>query len=99
MNKCNYCTNRILNNAIEPVGFTIFIRPWCPYSQNALRILNNMKVPYICYNLDHISCANIETALKRKVVAKNKKFTVPQIFYDGKYIGGHDDLVKMLNNN
>lgn len=94
MKKCNQCQQNIFKNSIKSKGFTIYIRPWCMYSQNALKMLNNIGAPYTCYNLDHPTCKHLEESLR--VQLKPKRLTVPQVFFNGKYIGGHDDLQKYL---
>lgn len=96
MNTCHYCSTKILQNSLESNGYTIFIKPGCPYSKNALKMLNSINATYTCYNLEHVSCYQLHEALKQLLTKKGKRFTVPQIYFNAKYIGGRDDLYKFL---
>ena len=63
-------------------------KPGCPYCVKATKILEDKG-----YEIDERKIGfgwNREQLLEAVPNAK----TVPQIFLDGEYIGGHDDLVK-----
>ena len=64
----------------------------CPYCMNAKELLKSKGVQYQEILVDK----NPEQ--KAEMLAKsNGRRTVPQIFIDGKHIGGFDDLEKLQN--
>ncbi|MBF0347617.1 MAG: glutaredoxin 3 [Magnetococcales bacterium] len=62
----------------------------CPYCIRAKMLLDKKKVPYEEINLTHFPERRDEM-LKRA----NGKKTVPQIFINGKHIGGCDDMYEL----
>lgn len=69
----------------------IWSKPGCPYCVKAEKLLQLKG-----YEIDERKIGfgwNREQLFEAVPNAK----TVPQIFLDGVYIGGHDDLVKYLN--
>lgn len=65
----------------------------CPYCVNAKQLLQSKGVEYeeILVDKDIIK--------REEMLAKsNGRRTVPQIFIDGKHIGGYDDLKKLQDN-
>ena len=60
----------------------------CPYCQKALALLNAKGIEYSQIKLDGDEAAREEMS---KNTIDNRK-SVPQIFLDGKNIGGCDDL-------
>jgi glutaredoxin 3 len=65
----------------------IYISPFCGYCSRAKRLLSQKGVDYIDYDV-------IEDSSKRDEMVQRAggRMTVPQIFIDGKHIGGSDDL-------
>jgi glutaredoxin 3 len=68
---------------------TIYTKFYCPYCERALALLDAKGA----------NVTNIEAASKPEVRAKMNELsgrnTFPQIFIDGKHIGGCDDLVAL----
>lgn len=60
----------------------------CPYCKKAKALLDEKGVTYTEYALDGDEVAREKMAQERS----NGRKSVPQIFIDGKHIGGCDDL-------
>ena len=65
----------------------IYTTPYCPYCQAAKQFLKEKKVTF-----DEIDVSR-DDAMREKLIQMSGQQTVPQIFVDGKSIGGYDDLV------
>jgi glutaredoxin 3 len=65
----------------------IYSSQFCGYCSRAKRLLSQKGVDYIDYDV-------IEDTSKRDEMVQRAggRMTVPQIFIDGKHIGGSDDL-------
>jgi glutaredoxin 3 len=67
----------------------IYSKVGCPYCQRAMALLDSKNV----------TVTNIEAASKPEVRAKMNELsgrnTFPQIFIDGKHIGGCDDIMAL----
>ncbi len=67
----------------------IYTQPWCPYCSRALNLLRKKGVQYREINAPH------GTAERAESEARSGSSTVPQVFIDGRAIGGCDDLVAL----
>jgi glutaredoxin 3 len=65
----------------------IYSSPFCGYCSRAKRLLSQKGVDYIEYDV-------IEDSGKRDEMIQRAggRMTVPQIFIDGKHVGGSDEL-------
>ncbi|PQJ89393.1 glutaredoxin domain-containing protein [Aliivibrio sifiae] len=70
----------------------IFSKTVCPFCVKAKAILDDKNIAYKVFTLDvDLSKEEMVALIQEKEgIVVN---TVPQIYLDGKYIGGHDDLV------
>lgn len=65
----------------------IYTKPSCPYCSRAKLLFKQKDVPYKEINIQG------NDALRAEMVAKSGgRTTVPQIFINGKHIGGCDDM-------
>ncbi|MEI2804487.1 glutaredoxin 3 [Albidovulum sp.] len=64
----------------------IYTTPWCPYCVAAKRLLETKGAPY-----QETDVAR-DPAMRVEMVQRAGRHTVPQIFIDGRHIGGCDDL-------
>jgi len=69
-----------------PAHVRIVTRQYCGYCTAALRLLDEKGVAY-----DHVDATGND-ALRAEVAQRSKRSTVPQIFINGKPVGGYDDL-------
>lgn len=65
----------------------IYSGPYCPYCIRAKALLNRKGLPYVEYDV-HADPKKREEMLRRSKGAR----TIPQIFIDGRHIGGCDEL-------
>lgn len=68
----------------------IYTQPWCPYCARAVSLLNGKGVTFREIDAPHGS-AERQEAIRRS----GGRTTVPQIFIDGRHIGGCDELVAL----
>lgn len=64
----------------------VYTTDYCPYCVRAKNLLRHKGVAF-----DEINVGD-DDALREKMVAESGRRTVPQIFIDGKPIGGFDEL-------
>ena len=68
----------------------IYTKPYCPYCARAKRLLESKAVPYEEYEIGR-DVGRRNEMLQRAM----GRHTVPQIFIDGRHIGGSDDLAAL----
>lgn len=68
----------------------IYTQPWCPYCARAMRILDGKGVAY-----REIDAPNGSAAREESVRRSGGVTSVPQIFVDGKLVGGCDILMSL----
>lgn len=66
---------------------TIYTKSWCPYCTAAKRLLNEKGVEFTEIDIEAKPEARAEMIQKA-----GGRTTVPQIFIDGRHVGGCDDL-------
>lgn len=68
---------------------TIYTKPFCPYCVRAMDLLEKKGVAF----------TEIEAAFdperKREMVERSGRSTFPQIFVNGRHIGGCDDMMAL----
>jgi glutaredoxin len=101
MNKISYSPAQISDLISSFDGFVIVYRSSCPYSQNAVHALEKSGQPLQKFELSQIDASNPkETMINqfKKTISTfpSSHFTVPMIFYKGKFIGGYDQLKSYL---
>lgn len=68
----------------------IYTQPWCPFCARAVNLLTRKGVPFREIDAPHGTEARQEAARR-----SGGRTTVPQIFIDGRHIGGCDDLMAL----
>jgi glutaredoxin 3 len=68
-------------------SITIYTKSWCPYCAAAKELLGNKGAAFTEIDIEKTPEARAEMIQKA-----NGRTTVPQIFIDGKHVGGCDDL-------
>ncbi len=68
----------------------IYTQPWCPYCARAIHLLTSKGVEFHEINAPHGSHEREESARR-----SGGRTSVPQIFIDGRHIGGCDDLLAL----
>ena len=69
-----------------PAQVTIYTRRWCGYCFAAERLLRKKGVAF-----ENIDCTG-DSAKREWLAQVTGRTTVPQVFIDGKAIGGYDDM-------
>ena len=64
----------------------IYTTPTCPYCVKAKKLLDSKGVQYEEINVD------TDEVKYQEMIKRSGRKTVPEIFIDGKFIGGCDDL-------
>lgn len=64
----------------------VYSKPACPYCDRAKALLDKKKVSYQEIRVD------LDEAALQTMIEKSGRRTVPQIFINGKAVGGFDDL-------
>ena len=70
----------------------MYSKTTCPYCHRAERVLRERGV--MDANLDLIQI-DIDRSRRDEMIRRANRSTVPQIFIDGKHIGGCDDLLAL----
>lgn len=70
----------------------VFWRPSCPFCTMAKDLLDSKGVVHASYNIWEDATAKEDLYARKPDVR-----TVPQIFIDGRHIGGYDDLQALEN--
>lgn len=65
----------------------IYFKNWCPYSQRALAFLTSKGVDFKAIDL-----TDDADGPEQQMRERSGRTSVPQIFIDGKHIGGYDDI-------
>ena len=64
----------------------IYYKTWCPYSQAALKLLDDLGVAYT--GIDVTS----DPVREAEMIRRSDSTFVPEIFIDGELIGGYTEL-------
>ena len=67
----------------------VYTTPSCPYCVQAKRLLQARHIPFTEIDLA------ADAALRADIMTRTGRRTVPQIFIDGRSIGGYDELSTM----
>ena len=68
----------------------IYTTPYCPYCVAAKKLLTSKKVAF-----EEIDVSDDDALRAKLVKMSGGRETVPQIFADGKSIGGYDELARL----
>lgn len=71
----------------------IYTKDWCGYCRAAVQLLEKFKVPY-----EEIDVTHDMTLYDEMLEKAEGRTSVPQIFIDGKGIGGYTELCQMAQN-
>ena len=68
----------------------IYTQPWCPYCERAMHLLTSKGVPFQEIDAPQGSRARADARER-----SGGRTSAPQIFIDGRHIGGCDDLLAL----
>lgn len=72
-----------------PPHITLYTKGYCPYCHRAKALLDAKSVAYEEFDLTKLP------HLTDEMITRSGRTTVPQIFIDGRHIGGSDDLAAL----
>ncbi|XP_017218903.1 glutaredoxin-C3 [Daucus carota subsp. sativus] len=84
-----------VQNSIYSNKITVFSKSYCPYCLRTKRIFSELNEQPFVVELDHREDGNQIQDVLLDLVGRR---TVPQIFVNGKHIGGSDDLQNAVEN-
>ena len=67
----------------------VYTQPWCPYCARALALFQKKGIPVTEIDAPH------GTQARADATSRSGQTTMPQIFIDGRSIGGCDDLLAL----
>jgi glutaredoxin 3 len=70
-------------------AITMYATGWCPYCSRARALLERKGVSW------HEIDIEAEPARRAEMIARSGRRTVPQVFIDGRPVGGSDDLYEL----
>ena len=70
----------------QKANVEIYTWDHCPYCNKIIQLFDSKNIKYTRYRID-----GDESAREKMAVRANGRRTVPQVFIDGKHIGGCDD--------
>lgn len=74
-----------------------FYQPSCPYSMEAFGVLEKKYTKAKIQAIDVTDKkSQFNEFMNRQERSQGKRYTVPQIYIDGKYVGGCSDLKSLL---
>ena len=79
-----------MSGAVSLAKVEIYTKDWCPYCVRAKRLLDQLDAEVVDYPVDRGGETKSEM-----VQRAGGRTTVPQIFIDGRHIGGCDDLFEL----
>lgn len=86
-----------IDTLVEENKIMVFMKgnklmPQCGFSNNVVQILNKLGVPF--ETLDVLADQEIRQGIKEY----SNWPTIPQVYINGKFVGGSDILIEMYNN-
>ncbi len=67
----------------------VYTQPWCPYCSRAVTLLQKKGVAFQEIDAPH------GTPQRKEAIARSGQTSVPQVFIDGRHVGGCDDLMAL----
>ena len=74
---------------MSPPDVVLYVAGWCPYCQRARELLSKKGIQFREINVDD------DGQLRKEMIARSGRRTVPQIFIGEKHVGGCDDLLAL----
>ena len=71
---------------------TIYTKDYCPYCRAAKQLLHSKGVEFTEIDVE------FDAQKLDEMIQRSQRFTVPQVFFDDRHIGGYDDLVQFYSN-
>jgi len=69
----------------------IYTKEWCPYCRRAKAMLRSLDLEYTDYDITN------DEELHKEMIERSENKTIPQIFIDGRNLGGYDALIDEIS--
>jgi len=92
--------DKIIN--ADPDTYIVFFEYTCSYCKNAIHLLQQKNRKFKAYNLEKIGVKNLLRLFNnhKELIGFDPNYlTKPLIFINGKFLGGYDDLTKIISPN
>mmetsp|Transcript_23396 Transcript_23396/g.59159 ORF Transcript_23396/g.59159 Transcript_23396/m.59159 type:complete len:154 (-) Transcript_23396:233-694(-) len=84
----------LVDTAIKGSKVMVFSKTWCPFCIKAKKALDSVGAKYSVMELDdREDGGEIQDVFVELTGARS----VPRVFIDGKFVGGGDDIVRLMN--
>ena len=85
----------LVNTKIEENTVIVWSKSYCPFCVKAKKALDALEVPYEAIEIDRV---NEERLIQEALQDLSNQRTVPNVFVDGKHVGGCDDTLAEIAN-
>ena len=69
----------------------MFSKSWCPYSTKSKQLFKKLNLDFKVYEIDKENDGDLVHTILKEMTSQK---TVPNIFINGKHVGGNDELQK-----
>ncbi len=83
-------TYTITNGDSLMANTEIYFKSWCPFCQRALALLKSKGVEF-----EAIDITDGPALREQEMRDRSGRTSVPQIFVDGRHLGGYDDIAAL----
>eukprot|EP00096_Caligus_rogercresseyi_P014818 TRINITY_DN730_c0_g1_i2.p1 TRINITY_DN730_c0_g1~~TRINITY_DN730_c0_g1_i2.p1 ORF type:complete len:605 (+),score=119.83 TRINITY_DN730_c0_g1_i2:160-1974(+) len=80
-----------INKLVDDNVVTIFSKTTCPFCYKVKELFNSLNVKYLVIELDELENGS---DVQQRLADKTGQRTVPNVFINGKHLGGADDTLK-----
>lgn len=95
----NNVYSEFIDSKLTSNQIVVFSKLSCGYCTRAKSLLNELKLDYYSIELDrNEQCPRSDCQqLIENLIKQTKMRTVPQIFVNGKLVGGYSEMVQLVN--
>jgi len=96
-----------IRSQVTSAKVVIFSKSYCPYCQSAKSMFNQLQQPFVAIELDQVGMVSLlfscfvenGSAIQSELEKTTGQRTVPNIFINGKHVGGRDTLAALMAKN
>ncbi|UZJ56394.1 hypothetical protein CBS101457_005714 [Exobasidium rhododendri] len=85
---------QIVEKLLAESRVTVFSKSYCPYCVRAKSVISSFDIPASKLAIMELDHETQGTEVQSYLLSKTGQRTVPNIFVNGKHLGGCDDLLK-----
>ena len=76
---------------IDQNKIVVFSKSWCPFSTKSKQLFKKLNLDFKVYEIDKENDGDLVLTILKEMTSQK---TVPNIFINGKHVGGNDELQK-----